>query len=293
MTWFKVDDTLAFHRKAVAAGNAAMGLWVRAGSWSAQQLTDGHIPDDIAATLGTPPQIARLVKVRFWERVEGGYQFHEWSAEGRQPTRSDVLSRQESARNAKRKARDSKRNTDRKTTENRSVPPANPSESVRENQLFSTDPQVNGTCPPDVPDPDGDQVRSTRPDPSRPGVSEELRSSADAQPDPIKVAQDVTRSYVDRQPMSKFPAILGIVRRAMNAGHAPETIRSALLRLADEGRSVTVETLRVELEGQPPPRPTGPKPATTDQRIAQAQDLKLAIATGAAHIRALPGGTPA
>lgn len=34
MSWFKVDDHLAFHRKTLAAGNEAMGLWVRAGSWS-------------------------------------------------------------------------------------------------------------------------------------------------------------------------------------------------------------------------------------------------------------------
>jgi len=43
MPWFKVDDTLAFHAKVVAAGNAAMGLWVRAGAHSMQQLTDGFI----------------------------------------------------------------------------------------------------------------------------------------------------------------------------------------------------------------------------------------------------------
>ena len=33
MPWFNVDDGFAFHRKAVRAGNAAIGLWTRAGSW--------------------------------------------------------------------------------------------------------------------------------------------------------------------------------------------------------------------------------------------------------------------
>ena len=33
--WFKVDDNLALHPKVLGAGNAAMGMWVRAGSWSA------------------------------------------------------------------------------------------------------------------------------------------------------------------------------------------------------------------------------------------------------------------
>ena len=48
MSWFKVDDQLAFNAKVVAAGNEAMGLWVRAGSWSAAQLTDGFIPEHMA-----------------------------------------------------------------------------------------------------------------------------------------------------------------------------------------------------------------------------------------------------
>ena len=53
MPWFKVDDNLAFHHKVVAAGNAAMGLWVRAGAMCAQQLTDGFVPDHMVNTLGS------------------------------------------------------------------------------------------------------------------------------------------------------------------------------------------------------------------------------------------------
>lgn len=109
MTWFKVDDTLAFHHKTVAAGNAAMGLWVRAGSWCAQHLTDGFIPASIAATLGTPAQISRLVKVGLWEVTESGFCFHQWGQEGRQPSREEVLSRREQERLRKKNARESKR----------------------------------------------------------------------------------------------------------------------------------------------------------------------------------------
>ncbi len=91
MPWFKVDDQLAFHRKALMAGNAAMGLWVRAGSWAAQQLTDGIIPDDLLSSLGSRYQADRLVKAGLWEREPGGYRFvnwHEW-----QPTRAEVEKR--------------------------------------------------------------------------------------------------------------------------------------------------------------------------------------------------------
>lgn len=97
MTWFKVDDSLAFHRKVVAAGNAAMGLWVRAGSWSAQQLTDGHVPEHIAILLGTPAQASRLVRSGLWITVADGYRFHEWNEKGRQPTAQSVREARESS----------------------------------------------------------------------------------------------------------------------------------------------------------------------------------------------------
>ena len=75
MVWFKVDDGFAFHRKTVAAGNKAIGLWARAGSWSAQHLTDGFIPDHMIRSLdGTVTDARRLVEVALWCRVDGGYQ---------------------------------------------------------------------------------------------------------------------------------------------------------------------------------------------------------------------------
>jgi hypothetical protein len=88
MPWFKVDDNLAFHHKAIAAGNPALGLWVRAGSMCAQQLTDGFVPDHMVMILGTKAQAERLVSVGLWDRAKGGYNFHEWAE--RQPSKADV-----------------------------------------------------------------------------------------------------------------------------------------------------------------------------------------------------------
>ena len=82
MGWFKVDDQLAFHAKSVMAGNSAMGLWVRAGSWSSAQLTDGFIPTHMANAMANP--MAKpcdpdaLVLAGLWNEAEGGFQFHEW-----------------------------------------------------------------------------------------------------------------------------------------------------------------------------------------------------------------------
>lgn len=89
MPWFNVDDGFAFHQKSIRAGNAAIGLWVRSGSWCAQQLTDGFIPDDMVAVLGSGVQATRLVNAGLWKKVAGGYQFHDWA--DRQRSKEVVL----------------------------------------------------------------------------------------------------------------------------------------------------------------------------------------------------------
>lgn len=104
MPWFKVDDNLPFHAKTVAAGNAAMGLWVRAGAWSMQQLTDGFIPKHIARTMGTPAEVRRLCESRLWIEKDDGYVFHEWDQ--RQPSRVNVESGREDAKERQRLGRE-------------------------------------------------------------------------------------------------------------------------------------------------------------------------------------------
>lgn len=96
MTWFKVDDNLAFHPKVLAAGNSAMGLWVRAGSWCAQQLTDGYVPDSILPSLGTRAAARQLEQAGLWVRLDDGWGFHDWHE--RQPSRAQVESERAAAR---------------------------------------------------------------------------------------------------------------------------------------------------------------------------------------------------
>lgn len=91
MPWFKVDDQLAFHRKALMAGNAAMGLWVRAGSWCANQLNDGKVPDGVVPTLGTRVQAKKLVEAGLWCKEADGFRFHDWPQW--QPTKAEVEKR--------------------------------------------------------------------------------------------------------------------------------------------------------------------------------------------------------
>lgn len=105
MTWFKVDDSLDFHPKVIAAGNAAMGLWVRAGAYCARQLTEGFLERSMVQTLGGKPKdAAALVAAGLWEPVDGGYQFHEW--EERNPTKERVLADRAAAAERQRRARE-------------------------------------------------------------------------------------------------------------------------------------------------------------------------------------------
>lgn len=73
MPWFRVEDSFHQHPKVLKAGNAAVGLWVRCGTWSSQYLTDGFIPANIAATYGRPREIRQLVTARLWSEQDGGF----------------------------------------------------------------------------------------------------------------------------------------------------------------------------------------------------------------------------
>lgn len=89
MPWFKVDDGLYSHPKWVAASPAAKALWVTAGSWSASQLTDGHVPTYILPVVGGKPKAAQeLVELGLWEMNGNGWVFHDW--EEFQPSKVDV-----------------------------------------------------------------------------------------------------------------------------------------------------------------------------------------------------------
>jgi hypothetical protein len=97
MTWFKVDDKLHDHRKTRAAGKTAMGVWVLAGSWAADHLTDGFIPANILTRWGTRSDANKLVAAGLWhpdeQDGEKGWRFHQWSE--LQPTRAQKTAERE------------------------------------------------------------------------------------------------------------------------------------------------------------------------------------------------------
>jgi len=164
VAWFKVDDGFHASRKLLKIGKrarfAAIGLWTVAGSWAADQLTDGHVPDYMIKEWGAPPTAPEsLVDAGLWERTHDGYTFRNWHEY--QPSKQDVDAERAASRErmrelrAKRKGKKPLDSGDAEDVFGRTVP--NGSESVRN------------------PDP-------THPDPTRPDPNKEEEAGASSLP---------------------------------------------------------------------------------------------------------------
>lgn len=112
MTWFRVDDSFGTHPKVMAIPRAkrksVVGLWSLAGSWCAQQLTDGafaaYMLDEWA---GTRTEAQLLVDVGLWERTDEGYVFHDWTDWN--PSREQVLTKRKADAARQQRGRDRQR----------------------------------------------------------------------------------------------------------------------------------------------------------------------------------------
>ncbi|MGW6913745.1 mucin-2 [Kitasatospora sp. NPDC054939] len=133
MPWFKIDDKAHSHPKWLKAGNAAIGLFVRAGSYSAQHLTEGVVPAVIAQLYGTAPQAAKLVKVGLWHQADhacprcpqpdpGDYVIHDFFEGGRNLTKAQDEANRRAAADRAAKSR-AARNSNRIADENASNRP--------------------------------------------------------------------------------------------------------------------------------------------------------------------------
>lgn len=186
--WFKVDDNLATHPKVLRAGNAAMGLWVRAGSWCGQHLTDGFVAAEALTMIGSLEQAETLVEVGLWDEVEGGYQFHQW--EERQPSKASTEQRREAERQRKAEWR---------------AEQAKKRESQRDK---------NGTDASVAPDATRDTTReSALPDPTRPDPTistyvdiENESGTADAARPDVEQLLDLLDEELTKNGVKKLPA---------------------------------------------------------------------------------------
>ncbi|MFC8925250.1 mucin-2 [Streptomyces albidoflavus] len=186
MTWFKVDDTAHTHPKLLKAGNAALGLWLRAGAYAAQHLTEGVIPGVVAQLYGTAPQARKLVASGLWhahghgcgrcpQPAAGDYVIHDFLIYN--PTRARVEQERSAAAERQKRAREraaEQRNQER----NPSDPPMNRPRIDDDPRPENHEPSAKQIeFPEDIAGQNGashrdgeEPSRSPRPDPSRPAV---------------------------------------------------------------------------------------------------------------------------
>jgi hypothetical protein len=80
---------------------------------------------------------------------------------------------------------------------------------------------------------------------------------------PTQRSKVITDEYALAEPMCKWPAVNAVVLKAIKAERwSDDQIRDGVLRMAKEGRSVTVDALRYELDGMPPPQGRGSPPGS-------------------------------
>ena len=90
MTWFKVDDSFHGHPKVLGLSDAAVALWLKAGTW--------------LRSLGYRERVAHeLVAAGLWRTLHDGWLFHDWDEY--QPSRAQVLAEREAARKRQERAR--------------------------------------------------------------------------------------------------------------------------------------------------------------------------------------------
>jgi hypothetical protein len=153
VSYFPVDDGFAFHPKAIAAGNEACGMWVRAGAWSKANTTGGVVPREIVRVLGSKRAADRLVAVGLWVESPEAYYFHDWTDQAGNDVAGVEKERRDRnrERNRERQRRHRERNADRNGVTNAPVT-TTPSPSPRPTDVTVTESQSRSEDGQDVTD---------------------------------------------------------------------------------------------------------------------------------------------
>lgn len=233
MAWFKVDDGFYDHPKVEELPNAAVGLWVKAGTWCAKHETDGVIPATrVKAFKGTASQIRALIECGLWSETTTNsgakaYSFRDWF--DYQPSREEREKERALWREKKRKSRSQKLD---KLRQQQNVP-----EGVPEMSPEGTNegvPEMSGTIPvPSRPDPSLSVIGSQPTTGSRGRADWPAGDELDALGAATQRARDAgisetsikagTAEY-QRRPQPKGP---GLLRTLINDAWAQERTRDA------------------------------------------------------------------
>lgn len=266
MGWARLDDRWHDHPKTITVGLEGAGLFVMCLTWAHQARrtspTPGVIPDAVLARLAGS-KAKKLTKVLhdagfLDDRTPAGWPIHDFD---------DYLPKYDSEQA---RAAGSAGGKARAIKQTASKPLSEPSHETEADRVA-----------------EHQQTSSTRASARRNPVPvpKELPPSAgeaDAPPGPPSESHDqrvnrVTKTYTDLVPLSKFVAIRSVVSKALTADFTEDQVTPALLRMANDNRTVTIDALRTEMVGLPPSRFTNghnrSRPTGTDKPPPQDQWL--------------------
>ena len=282
MSWARIDDAFDDHPKVLAVleheqGGAAIGLWTLCLTYAHRNtLKRGKTPGLIAASLprrylgpGARELAAILVKEGLWDALpEGlGWMIHDFDQYLPTPKTSEARAE------AGRKGAASRWGTK----------PKDDTEPGSDGKL----PSVHGNLPSGSHDPDGNAVANDGSRAHARRVQVVSGTGGDPVPDAIQqpsvAAADeprltitqrskrITDAYALAEPMCKWPAVNTVVIRAIKTEKwTDDEIQAAVLRMAAENRSVTIDALRTELNGLPAPKGrASPGPESTGAERAR------------------------
>ncbi|MBU8819568.1 hypothetical protein [Mycolicibacterium goodii] len=219
MPHFRVDDALHSHPKAQRAGDDAIGMWVRAGSFCMAYLTDGFVPEWwVKQQPKGTAKAKKLVAAGLWhdgaERDgEKGYQFHEFTGPGRQDSREQIEAEREKWR--------------KKKAGQRAMSPGD----TKGDTAPMSPGDTQGESPEDSP-----YARATRPraNPTQPiknsGYVTESATVSNAR-DSVAATPgaDLVRQHIDRRhPDATRTALRIQASELLNTGTDPDTVEAAL-----------------------------------------------------------------
>ena len=80
MAWVRLDDQFTDHPKLATVGPIAGWVYVSGLCYAARYLTDGFVPETIALRFAgsSPELLEKLVECSLWDKVNGGYQIHDF-----------------------------------------------------------------------------------------------------------------------------------------------------------------------------------------------------------------------
>lgn len=220
ITWFKIDDGFWSHPKSATLTSDAVALWVRAGAYSCQHLTDGFIKTAVLRLLGDSDAAAELVESGLWIEVPGGWKFHDWDEY--QETSETVKKRREDARERQRKAREAAEQ------KRRDALTVSHSESHVTNDVTDS---VTG---------DVTSLPPTRPDPTN-----KKKRSANAAGKVESIEQKTTaEAYEELGKAFNFMAVRQIVKWAIHdRGTDPAAVKAAVIAIHEAGKPITKQTV--------------------------------------------------